>query len=423
MVTVKISGKTAFSSESVLQYNYGEILRIENAPEDTLEVQFSLESKCGKAVRSIGQIVDGALEVEIPDEMLENGDARSDYYIYAFLYWRDEKSGKTLCRITIPIEARPRPGDVIPKGQPKFEEQLVATVLEERKKAEEQAKEAEAWAHGREDYPDQENDNARHYAKKAEESMERTGVYREEVENMKQSVELSQMQVEENLRQTEGLKNQAQTSAENAALSENRAKESENAAADSRTGAETAENSARKYASEALEQKNAVDQKVNEFEELKTSAVKAVNDAGEEKLQKIISEGNSQKQSVESSGSSVLNRISQALQEALDTISTAIREGLESISGRASQKITEIENAGATEITKVANEGEKQVQDVKDEGTRQTNEIKKYAEVALEFGSQVQENTKALGGFSFSLNPDDSGLDITIQEVQHDRNN
>ena len=287
MVSVKLSGENVYSPKTILQYNYGEILRIENVPENTLEVQFSFDARGGIAGRSIGQIVDGALEVEIPDEMLENNDARSNYQIFAFPFWRDDKSGKTLCRIIITVEARPRPGNVIPKGQPNFEEQLVAAVMEERKKAEEQVKEAESWAHGRDDHPDRAEDNAKYYAEKAAESAKQAGTDRTGVERLKQSVDNSSLLVEDNLRQTETLKSQAQTAAENALISERNAKESENAAAVSRTGAETAEESARQYAQEVLEHKNAVEQNVSGFDGKVAAAVEAIQNKGAETLASI----------------------------------------------------------------------------------------------------------------------------------------
>ncbi len=147
------------------------------------------------------------------------------------------------------------------------------------------------------------------------------------------------------------------------------------------------------------------ERKVEEYEALKNEAVTAVNNAGTE-----------QKKLVESAGNSALDKISTALTNALNSIKNALSTAVNTIEELSSRKLTAIENAGTEETSKVSDEGTLQIQAVKDEGTRQKQEIEKYAGEAVDFGSQVQENTKALGGFSFSLNPDDMGLDITYTE-------
>ena len=144
------------------------------------------------------------------------------------------------------------------------------------------------------------------------------------------------------------------------------------------------------------------ERRTEEYEALKNEAVTAVNNAGKE-----------QKKLVESAGTSALDKISTALTNALNSIKNALTTAVDTIEELSSRKLTAIENAGTEETSKVADEGTAQIQAVKDEGTRQKQEIEKYAGEAVDFGSQVQANTKALGGFSFSLNPADGGLDIT----------
>lgn len=405
MITVNIVRDHEIISDSVCQYDFGQKLRMYGALPSPLEVHFSLNKTGGEANRRIGTLVHGAIEVDVPDKMLENDGKIGDYFIYAFLYVHEETSGETIYRVSIPVKARPRPGNFIPPDQPDFPEQLIGTVVAERKKAEDQAKEAEAWAHGRTDHPDRENDNAKYYAEKAKESMEQTGTDRTEVERMKQSVELSHMQVEDNLRQTEELKNQAQTSAENAALSERNAKESENAAEESRVGAENAEEVARQYAAESLEQKNAVDQKVSEFETLRDSAVKSVNEAG-----------SAQKKAVEDAGTSAVNNISKAGSDTVKAVNTAATNGINSVNTAGDENVGAVNRAGTAQVKSIEKSGTKQVQAVEEEGTKQKQSIELYAQEVKDFREQVISNTKSLGGFSFALNPDDNGLDITYTE-------
>lgn len=94
------------------QYDYGQILRIkgENLPE-TAEVHFSLNETGGDSITKVGVTTDGVAEVQVPDELLENGDTMFNYNIYAFVYIEDGTSGSTEYRIKIPVQARPKPSD------------------------------------------------------------------------------------------------------------------------------------------------------------------------------------------------------------------------------------------------------------------------------------------------------------------------
>lgn len=99
-------------TRSVWQYDYGQILRIqgENLPK-AVEVHFSLNEVGGDSITKIGVTTDGITEVQVPDELLENGGARFKYNIYAFVYTEDGASGNTEYRVRIPVQARPKPSD------------------------------------------------------------------------------------------------------------------------------------------------------------------------------------------------------------------------------------------------------------------------------------------------------------------------
>lgn len=100
------------NTAKVWQYDYGKILRIkgENLP-GTAEVHFSLNETGGDAITKVGVTTDGVAEVQVPDELLENGDTTFTYNIYAFVYIEDGTSGSTEYRIKIPVQARPKPSD------------------------------------------------------------------------------------------------------------------------------------------------------------------------------------------------------------------------------------------------------------------------------------------------------------------------
>lgn len=100
------------NANKVWQYDYGQILRIkgENLLE-TAEVHFSLNETGGDSITKVGVTTDGVAEVQVPDELLENGDTTFNYNIYAFVYIEDGTSGSTEYRIKIPVQARPKPSD------------------------------------------------------------------------------------------------------------------------------------------------------------------------------------------------------------------------------------------------------------------------------------------------------------------------
>lgn len=371
--------------KDIWQWNYGQILRIDglNLPE-AVEVHFSLDETGGEAKRRIGVTKEGVTDVRIPDFIVE-ADRSTNYTAYAFIYVADREYGNTVKKIAMEITSRPRPEAFIKPCEKELFDDAIEATRESLAGSREAAELSEAWAHGRDDYPDRVEDNAKYYADQAKELRLQTGEDKSSVEEMKRSVEESRMQVEKNLNDTKALKNQAQTSAENAALSEQAAKTAEAAAREARAGAERAENSAEQYAGDALDRKNEIDQKVTEFNATKESVVKAVNDAG-----------TAQKKAVEDAGAANVNAINLA----------------------GSTKVSEVNQAGELQVQNVVNEGSAQKQILINEGAAQKKAIEDYAKEVLDFREQVLANTAALGGFSFVCNPDDGGLDIvyTVSE-------
>ena len=295
------------------QYDRGQILCISGLDlPKFVEVQFSLQETGGLAERIVGITTDGVTEVEIPNYMLTNNDATSDYEIYAFVYVTNETSAETVYKITMEVNSRSKPNPYdTPEDIGMFNR--VIEVMKDSVTAAENA------------------------AGTSEKNAQKTGEDRKAIEEMVGTITGIEQQVQD-VKEYAG---QAKTAAENALLSEQEAKKSEGAALQHRTGAETAENNAElaeqnaKKSEQAVEQtkqlvmqmgqqvlqdKNQVDGKVEEFnktvkdasdaiETVKTDAVGAVETAGTEQTKKVADEGTKQVKAVEDEGNKVLQSI------------------------------------------------------------------------------------------------------------------
>lgn len=170
----------------IWQWDYGQILRIQglNLP-SAVEIHFSLLPTGGEAKRRIGVTKDGVTDVTIPDFCLES-DIITNYIAYAFVYLSDTESGETVKLIRMHITARPKPEAFeSPEAEDLFRQAIEAS-RESLDCAREAEKSAEAWAHGREDYPDRAEDNAAYYAGKAKDTLKEVSG---EVEDAKKSID------------------------------------------------------------------------------------------------------------------------------------------------------------------------------------------------------------------------------------------
>lgn len=157
---------------AVNQYDYGDRLQIHGLKlQAAVEIHFSLKEKDGTAVPRIGVTKDGVTAVAIPDSLLENNDATADYSIYAWVYLSDSESGHTEYKITIPVCARAKPEAFDRPEDAELFRAAIDAVNESASRAETSSATARSWAVGgtgtRED---EDTDNARYYAKRAEES-------------------------------------------------------------------------------------------------------------------------------------------------------------------------------------------------------------------------------------------------------------
>lgn len=313
------------------QYDYGQVLRIQglNLP-TAVEIHFGLEETGGTTVTRIGVTKDGVTDVPIPDSMLENGDTSLDYTIYAFVYLTDDTSGKTVHRIRMQVKARSKP-ELLNKPEDK---ELFQQAIEAVNQS---AKEAEGWAHGREDMPERATDNAKYYAGESAKSAESVKGVEQNVKDMVATIGGIEQQVQD----VKAYAGQAQSASEKALLSEQESKKSEEASLQHRTGAETAENNAElaesnakkseqaverakqlvmQMGQEVLQNKNQVHEKVEAFNKVvtdavdaigavKTDAVNTIGTKGTEQNKKVSDEGAKQVKAVEDKGNEVLQSI------------------------------------------------------------------------------------------------------------------
>lgn len=156
------------------QYDYGQVLRIQGLKLPTaVEIHFSLTDRGGTSITRVGTTRDNVTDVVIPDSMLENNDTTSNYKIYAFIYVTDQDAGQTEYKISMDVKARPRPERFETQESEELFRQAISEVNRSAESAEKSVKESESWAHGREDYPDRQKDNAMYYAKTARDIAEK----------------------------------------------------------------------------------------------------------------------------------------------------------------------------------------------------------------------------------------------------------
>lgn len=165
IITVIFSpGMTSIRAPSdIWQWDYGQILQIQGLElPQTVEVHFANEYDA-MAITRVGITEDGVTSVSVPDSILET---EGTFFMYVFL--ADEESGNTEYRAALNVKARPKPEPFDPPVDPE-KENLLREAIELINKF---PKEAEAWAHGREDMPEMAEDNAAYYAGQAKNALE-----------------------------------------------------------------------------------------------------------------------------------------------------------------------------------------------------------------------------------------------------------
>lgn len=355
MVTVVFNPRdTSASKYSALsQYDYGQVLRIQglNLPA-AVEIDFALQPTGGTSVSRIGITKDGVTDVAIPDSMLENNDSKDDYSIYAFVFLTDATSGQTEYRITLGVKARPKPE--VPGGtdNPDIFHEAVQAVREAAEQAAESEKQAEGWAHGREDLPERAEDNARYYAGQAQEDSRKTAEDRKEVERLVESVS----GIDEQVAKVEELSKNAQEAATRAETSAEQGEIHKQAAENASTAAQAAAGKTAEDRAAVQKAKEAVEELSTQVQENKDSVDKTAQDftlTAQQALADVNNAGQTQTDRVQTAGETAVRDIQTAQRTATGAVETAKTEAVKTIQAE-----------GATQTGKVTAEGEKQVQAV-----------------------------------------------------------
>ncbi len=283
IVVAKFTGEKYINVYDVYQWDYGQILRIEGLKlPKMVEVHFSLEETSGEALVRIGTRIgttkDGVTDVTVPDGMLENEGVTGTYKIYAWVYIRDADSGSTEYKVTIHVKTRSKPE--IPGGgdnQDAFNE-AVLEVRKSAEKSEEAQKQAEGYAHGREDLPERAEDNAKYYSGKASEDAKKTAEDREAVGRLVESVS----GIDEQVVKVEKLSKDAQEAATQAGTSAEQAELHKQAA-------ETASSAAQTAAQETEADRTSVEKTKETVENLSTQVQRCQKDSGRQRSSGTLS--------------------------------------------------------------------------------------------------------------------------------------
>ncbi len=358
-------GSTTANAYGLWQYDYGQALRIQglNLP-SAVEIHFSLQESGGTSVSRVGVTKDGVTDVIIPDSMLENDGATRNYDMFAFVYLTDDTSGQTEYKIKLQVKSRPKPEAPGGGENPNIFQEAVQAVQKSADKAAESEKQAEGWAHGREDLPERAQDNARYYAGQTAADAKKTEADRKEVERLVESVS----GIDQQVATVENLTKQAQTSATNAALSEQAAKTAETNAQTAQAGAETAEGNAElakqgaKASEQAVEKTNAaLSEQAAKTAETNAQTAQAGAETAEGNAELAKQGAKASEQAVEK----VKQLVTQMGQEVLDN-KNHVDQTVQAFTLTAQQAVADINNAGQTQTERVEGAGNDAGQEVLD---------------------------------------------------------
>lgn len=379
------------------QYDYGQRIQIKglDLPE-TFEVHFAWKDS-EKAKVVIGSTVNGISTVDIPNVALEQRRT-----ITAYIYLSGITEGETVNTIILSVNKRKAPENFgTPEDVDLFHHTLAAIAEYQRqaKESEKQAAarsaDAEAWAHGREDHPDQEQDNAKYYAEQAAASQQAAELLQQMVSDSatqaQNNIGEAQQQAIKTITEQQGIsiqkiKNQTAESEDNL---KNTIRTAEQIKTDLDTEVENAtpikqglddSNTAAIKTKVDLDKSNTIaDQIKAELEVLNTTASKTkINLDGANKtatdltgtLENEISEGIQTKIDIQTTGETAMSNLQAEATKQQEFIKTSIDDTL-SISGKAAdaavtgKKIDSLKEDISTKITKfyASNQGETHITD------------------------------------------------------------
>lgn len=371
------------------QWDYGQVLRIQGLDLPTaVEVHFSLQEKGGEAVTRVGTTKDGVTDVTIPDSMLENNGNAVNYFIYAFIYLTDETSGQTEYKISMQVKARPKPEAFDSPEDAELFREAIAAVNAAADRAETAEKEAEGWAHGREDMPEKAEDNAKYYAGEAAKDAEQTSADRKEVERLVESV----AGIDEDVELVRGYKEAAEKAAGNAATSAQASEESRKASETAKTAAEAAQTKAEEAARSTAEDRTAVEQAKTDVEGMKSQVTE-------------------DKTSIEQT----VAGFTLTAQQAVIAVNNTGQAQTERVQGAGNTAVQEIQTAKEQAIQNVETTGTEQVQVVQNEGTMQIDAVQQKGQEVLD---SIPEDfsTQMAGKLDKNQGEENSGKVLVVGE-------
>ncbi|MBT9939063.1 hypothetical protein [Anaerostipes hadrus] len=370
---------TYTTASGLWQYDYGQILRIQNLKlPHAVEIHFSLQEKGGESVTRVGTTRDNVTDVVIPDSMLENGDTTADYKIYAFIYLTDSESGQAEYKISMSVKARPKPEQFEKPEDEKLFRQAIAAVNESATSAQESATRAETA-----------KEESVAAAKKAKQSAEEASTSAQNAKNSADASKGSEKTASSAATEAVNAKDiavKAADSAYNSALASSRsAKEAQTNAEQ----ADTAAKSAAQSKQDIQELKTAID---STAEQIATDRTTVETDKKE--VQKAKSDVEDLKSAVEQKSSEALVDLENTevviKKNINDLKDVVIEKGNEAISGIETARdnaINDVNNAKDSAVNTIAQEKESAVNAVNDAKDNAVAEINKNENV-----QQIKQN-------------------------------
>ena len=344
---------TYTTASGLWQYDYGQILRIQNLKlPHAVEIHFSLQEKGGESVTRIGTTKDGVTDVVVPDSMLENGDITTDYKIYAFIYLTDSESGQTEYKISMSVKARPKPEQFEKPEDEKLFRQAIAAVNESATSAQESATRAETA-----------KEESVAAAKKAKQSAEEAST---SAQNAKNSADASKES-----EKTANSAANASISAKNTAVSAAKSAE-ENALAASRSAqeAQTSAEQADTAAKNANESKQAIEQLKTNIESTaeQIATDRTAVEADKKEVKKAKSDVENLKEAIEQKSSEAITEINTARNNAVNDVNTAKDTAVNTIIQEKESAVNAVNDAKDNVVAEInKNENVQQIKENKDD--------------------------------------------------------
>lgn len=378
MIIVNIDS-TCVRCGGIWQYDYGQILRIQNLKlPPAVEIHFSLEERGGQSITRVGTTKDGVTDVVIPDSMLENGDITTDYKIYAFIYLTDSESGQTEYKISMSVKSRPRPESF----ERQEDAELFRTAIAEVNKSATSAQESATKSATAKDESIAASKEAKQSAEEASTSAQAS---KTSANASKESADIASSAAKASISAKEIAVSAADSADSNALAASRSAQEAQTNAEQ----ADTASKSAAQSKQDIQELKTAID---NTAEQIATDRTAVETD--KEEVQKAKSDVEDLKSAVEQKSSEALVDLENTevviKKNINDLKDVVIEKGNEAISGIETARdnaINDVNTAKDTAVNTITQEKESAVNAVNDAKDNVVAEINKNENV-----QQIKEN-------------------------------